>query len=253
MWAAMWGALASAGCPEPWSSEQLGEAIDVVEDAYRDLDERAFEPGIASMFAGIGCLSEVPDRAALSRLHRIVGIHRYIHSAEPESIAAFRASRVIEPRPALPLELVPEGVGVRAVWAAAGGGRGPSRRVVRPRGALFFDGSPARTRPEIHAVLIQHADRRGAITASHYLFPGEPLPDYPQLRPGPWLGSAAASAAIATTTYGLAWASRARVEAIDTQRRFDQVQRTTNGLVIASAAATGIAIGTGTVGLWRAL
>ena len=96
---------------------------------------------------------------------------------------------------------------------------------------------------------------------SRYLWPGTPLPDWPadMLPPGraehPWrvplLATAAGSAVVSGTLYGLAALSHARYEDPATPRgQLDGLRSRNNGLLVGSAGAGGLALGAAAGAAW---
>ena len=276
-------ALASdTACPGLTLGSTLRGAAEQAELAFGATKVPEFQAAISEIESLVPCLMEPvdPDTAAL--VHRMMGLGAFIERDQDQSRQAFAAARALAPDYAWPEALIPWGHPLLGMYQSLSTEKAKFETVAAPAaGWVYMDGRPSEPRPREWPTIIQVSDADGAIQLSVYLWPSDPLPDYGSVsdviapiapepvttqestlpitvaatsttvRTGPrsWLLVTAGGAAVASgVLYGLA--SRSNEQYWDPSTSYDDLDAArgrTNGLVLASAGAAGLALGSGVI------
>jgi hypothetical protein len=221
-------------------------ALDGAEAAW-GVEEESFRVALASVRAGVPCLSQPLEPTQAARLHRIYGLAAWLERDVDGARLAFAASRSADPGYSFPLTMVPAGNPVRRLYESAAGAEG-SVAVPPARGAtILLDGQVADSRPTTRAVLFQLSTGAEARSTA-WLVPTDPLPAYP--RPGDGLRVPLLIGAGAAALGGGALLALAANTASDTtppasQAELDARVSTNHGLVIAGGGLGLAAVGLG--------
>lgn len=198
--------------------------------------------------------------AVAARVHRVMGLRAFVDKDLSLATRAFAAARALEGTDTLPAAVAPPGHPVHEEYIGIDLATGQLDTLPPPReGALWFDGQQRSLRPTRWPTIAQWADPDASRTA--YLWPGDPMFDYPVgpppvgLPPPPPRGSGASTRrwiAPAATLAGAAVTYGAALGVATSFRRGDhddealaRLRTGANGLVIASGllAATGVGLG----------
>jgi hypothetical protein len=277
---------ADSSCTQLTLGATLRDAAERAQEAFGATRVDEFQAAIAELDGLVPCLMEPVDPELAALVHRMKGLASFIQRDQDRAREAFAAARALEPDYAWPEELIPWGHPLLGLYRALSVEEAAFDSVPSPSaGWVYMDGRPSEPRPLEWPVILQVSDSEGAIHLSSYLWPGDPLPDYglelaeaptatpvpvpepvpvaePELpvsvaatsttvRTGPrpaWLVGAGAAAVTSGVLYALA--ARSHGEYWDEQTPYtelDAARGRTNGLVLASAGAAGVALGTGVV------
>jgi hypothetical protein len=247
-----------AACPEDVSAPRFLAQLELAEERFLAMDGAVFSVAMDEASFMVPCLAELVTPQLASQYHRLQGLNLFMSRNEERARAAFAAARAADPQADLPLELVPEGHAIRELWATADPA-GPAARVPLPvSGWLGFDGLAAERRPQTRPTLLQVMTGEGAVQASVWLEPGDPLPAYEaiplpvaraeglSLPRAPLLAGGGAAALLGGVLYGVAASRAARFEqpkpADTTLDDLRGSQRVTNTLVAGSVVAGGLSV-----------
>jgi hypothetical protein len=273
---------AESSCSQLTLGSSIQSAAERAQEAFGATKVGEFQAAIAEVDSLVPCLMEPVDPAVAALVHRMKGLSAFIERDQDKAREAFAAARALEPGYSWPEELIPWGHPLLGLYRALPVEEASFDSVPAPAaGWVYMDGRPSEPRPLEWPVILQVSDAEGAIHLSGYLWPGDPLPEYgldiaaseppqpvptpvaePELpvtvaatsttvRTGPrpaWLVGAGAAAVTSGVLYALA--ARSHGEYWDDQTPYtelDAARGRTNGLVLASAGAAGVALGTGVV------
>jgi hypothetical protein len=145
------------------------------------MDESGFDTAREALVLRIQCVGERLPAAALGRAHRAQALGAFLGSDDLALDQALAGMLAADPGHQLPPALVPDGHPIRAHVSAAGALVRDQRRAPLPTpsdGHVEVDGIRATDAPAARAVVLQHVDAAGAVRASGYRWPGEPLDDW---------------------------------------------------------------------------
>jgi len=243
---------------------ELDARISAAEAAYERLDVDEFRRAIEDTGFLVPCLGEVVAPSLAARTHRVLGLGLYVDGQEARAAEAFAAARSVDSTIDLPAALVPPGHAVRDLFVRLDLSDGAREPIPPPAsGWLVFDGTRDDERPVDWPTIAQVIGADGAVAASDYTLPGEPLPAYPvstawrARKParGILLGVAGGAALGAAFAYGLGVASENSFHQSHPDWDRDDLMAArarTNGLTITAvvlgvgaigSAAAGIAVG----------
>lgn len=234
---------ALAAC-EPLSGERFRLLVDDAEAAWTRLDTAAFTVWTDSLAASFPCLAETTERALVARYHRLQGLRAFIVRDSPRARAAFAATRAVEPAAGLPTTFAPEGHPLQAEFRAVPLDSVMTESVPQAAdGTLSFDAAVGRDRPLNIPTVFQWRGADGAVRATAYVWPDEPLPTYPirtplHLRRSLILGAAAGGAVAA----GLAVTSFLAESAYDDAETCAEARQLYTLTNASAGAALGLAI-----------
>lgn len=241
--------VAGATCPEKVHASRLELLLDDAEAAWSRLDTDTFGKVADQLAAEIPCLAEPPDRAFAARYHRLQGLRAFAARDSVRARSAFAASRRLEPAALLPSTFAPAGHPIQDTFVALPTEAVTTRPVPPPTdGNVYFDAAKTRERPANVPTLFQWRDASGAVRATAYVWPTEPLPAYPSKRPGVsprpvLLGAAGATGVLALgLTATTVLASDAYWDPATPRERLDGLRGLVNG---AGGAAIGLGVATG--------
>lgn len=248
-----------ATCPTPSATADLIASLDAAKAAFADLDVPSFRAAVARMEVQLPCTSDEVTRELSAEIHRMQGLLAFANQSPDRAQSAFAAARGIEPEYRFPETLVPAGNPLLSDYSALAPVSTQTAVPAPGSGVLLFDGQLGGARPDHLPVLFQHINGEGTVAITSYLWPNDPLPGYPlsdtnpsgrgRTRRSMFIG-AISSAVLSGGLYTSAF--------LVNQRYYDSpkplLQReglrdTNNGLVVASGAALGLALGLGTTGL----
>ena len=274
---------ADTSCPELTLGSSLRVAAEEAQAAFGATKVPEFQAAIVKLDAMVPCLMEPVDPELAALVHRMRGLGAFIERDQDRARQAFAAARVLEPAYSWPESLIPWGHPLLGMYQALSVEDAAFETVPAPSsGWVYMDGRPSEPRPLLWPTILQVSDAEGAVQLSSYLWPGDDLPEYsvelvsnpvvpppvpvasddPELPvtvaatsttvrtgPRPALLAAAGGAAVASgVLYALA--ARSSGEYWDPATPYsdlDGVRGRTNGLVLASAGAAGLALGSGVV------
>lgn len=251
---------AAAACAAPVGPDAFDARLDAAEARFAALDGEGFAQAMDGAAFVVPCVDGVVPPAIAAHYHRLQGLTLYASRNEERARQAFAAARAVDPLTELPESLVPPGHAIRELWATADP-ETPSRAVAPPvEGALVFDGATGDRRPEGRPSLVQVVDAAGAVRATEWIEPTDPMPPYspvphwsdPDVRrrgvlpPAPLLAGGGAAAVVGGVLYGIASARAAAFEGpqpatadLDDLRAS---RRVTNTLVGGAAVAGGLSL-----------
>jgi hypothetical protein len=259
---------AHGACPMTRATTaDLVAALDEVKLAYTDVAPEAFRAAADKARGLVPCLSDAIGHHEAAELHRTEGLAAFVDRNPERASLAFAAARSLEPRFEFPTSLVPEGHPVARAYAEA---QWTEERIVLvppKRGHLAFDGRESQSRPADQPTVVQIFGEDGRVDDTAYLWPGQPMPDYPlgdPLVPGAvssgedaatkqqrararnwWIG-AGASALAAGVFYGANKAVHDKYEDPDTPvDQLDDLRTANNALAVASGVSLAGAVGLG--------
>ncbi|MEQ1507808.1 MAG: hypothetical protein ABMB14_36605 [Myxococcota bacterium] len=263
----------SSDCADPVPLDRWVAELDRAEAGFASVDAAGFADRLDEASIDLGCVASAVSPPLAARYHALIGLRQYVDGRLDDTRASFAAVRAADPGFALSTAIVPDGHEVHGLLAGAAPSTTGSP-IPSPRdGEVVLDGRIATERPLDRPAILQWIDDDGAVELTRYLLPADPLPAYPiaaiasevppaeASAPGPsrdrrdrrhraWvLGVSGLAAAGSGALYGLAAHDAARfggplpedwgrAELVGLQRR-------TNGLVVASVALGGVAVGAG--------
>ncbi|MFH1464000.1 MAG: hypothetical protein ABIO70_06425 [Pseudomonadota bacterium] len=251
-----------AGCPAPVPVSELVISLELAEAAQADADLTGLHSSTDRAQQQLACLGEPVTRAMAARFQRTMGLRLLLDREMDQARRAFAAARFIEPGYRFPETLVPQGNPVHDEYQSFPVDNPALEVVPAPqRGHLAFDGREGLQRPASWPTVVQLFDEQGAVLASAWLWPGEPLPTYaprpeaeplvappaPHRPPLALLAGAGASAVASVTLLALSrhaaatWAD----PATHGQEDLDRLRGQANGLLLASGGAALFTAGLG--------
>jgi hypothetical protein len=267
-----------SSCPELVLSFALRGAAERAETAFGATRVEDFQGAILEIDQALPCLMDPVDPELAAFIHRMKGLGAFIERDQDRARQAFASARSLQPDYAWPETLIPWGHPLLALYEALPIDDASYETVPMPAaGWVYMDGRPSEPRPREWPTILQVSDAEGAVQLSSYLWPSDALPAYgdkvpapiaaevPAVEarelpvtvaatsttvhtgPRPWLVATAGGAAVASgVLYALA--ARSHEQYQDPATPFDDLDAArsrTNGLVLASAGAAGLALGTG--------
>lgn len=256
-------------CTAAATTLQLQQAIEAAESAFTAQDLQGFNQANDRIRALLPCLADPITRSMAASIHRSQGLRAFVDGDDAAARQAFAAARSIEPSYSLPTTLVPIGHPARALYDAVDLSEGRWAELAPPRYRLTLDGREERRRPQDWPTIVQTFNADGAVLATTWLGPGEPMPAYevvlaegpgglvlprPSWPPNPRLVAAGgASLLLAGGLYTAAAVSAHRYQdPLTPPESFDTLRGRANGLVLASAGVGLVAVGLGTSALFVA-
>jgi hypothetical protein len=250
-------------------------ALDEAKTAYGNLEVDAFRTALEGARATLPCVTDEVTSHVAAELHRFEGLLAFFDRQPDRSTTAFAAARSIEPNYRFPESLVPAGNPVLKDYAAIDPDSGKIERLPEPMsGRLAIDGRSSTSRSQSFPTVVQLVDEGGRVTATAYLWPGDPVPHYAPkpvvadtgpdgtgptgrggsmsraLRTGPdkrFLLGAGVSAAAAAALYAGAFVVHGRYENEQTPiGSLDGLRAANNGLVLASGVSVAVGASLGT-------
>ncbi|MDP2315802.1 MAG: hypothetical protein Q8P41_23095 [Pseudomonadota bacterium] len=167
------------------TGERFRLLVDDAEAAWTRLDTAGFDATTGTLDAALPCLSEPTERALLARYHRLQGLRAFGVRDSTRARAAFAATRRLEPAAGLPTTFAPAGHPLQAEFEAVPIEAVTTERVPKAAdGTVSFDATVGRDRPANVPSVFQWRDAAGRVRTTAYVWPQEPLPDYPTAKPG---------------------------------------------------------------------
>ncbi len=255
-------------CAEPTTTADVDGDLTQAEAAYAALDVNAFLAAMDHAAEVLPCVSDPVPRHLAARLHRFEGLRGFVQRKPTRSMAAFAAARSIEPAYVFPETLVPFGNPALQDYNALDPSSGRTVEVPeKTDGRLQFDGTVSLNRPIDRPAVLQLFSGEGGVEHTTYLWGHNEMPPYDTIAPPPEpepvappppvstaprhpvnvpLLVATTAATVATgSLYAASWASRSAWASADDPDRVVPLRKKTNGLVVASSAAAGVAVGLG--------
>lgn len=242
--------VARAGCSAPVTAAELASTVQSATAAYGRADNRAFVDESDAAMIELPCLVDPIARYAAGDVHRLVGLRAVVDRDDTRATAALGAARRAQPGYAVPDGLLPADDPVRARYEGLAVDDLSTPVPAPADSTLQFDG-PSVDRPERTATIVQRLDGKGAVVATAYLWPGDPLPswaiadDPPTARgPRPLAIGATLFGTGAVALYAAAWQARGDYFAADAPYTDEVVLRQrADRLSLASAGAAVVAGG----------
>lgn len=213
----------------------------------------------------VACVDVVLEPPTVARVHRLLGLRWFVARKDEAAAQAFAAARRADPT--LRLEGLPEGHVALELFERFDPRTLRDTPVAPARtGALWFDGRKGPSRPEDVPTVMQRVDKDGVARVTAYVAPDEPLPDY-EARALPrettqatrcraqvagWWAATGVAAVASGVLAGLSVGAEANfyeAQPTWTEEDFARQRGRTNGLVIGSATAGGVALGLSAVAL----
>lgn len=261
-------------CDKVAETHEVAAAIDEAYELYRQLEIDEFREQVGVARARIECLETFLSRHHAAEFHRVEGVRLFVDRNSPEAQKHFAAARALEPNFSFPTDLVPEGNPLLDDYNALEPTPGSFEQVPRPKvGSIKLDGSSTLNRGLERPVTFQLADGAGKVVLSKVLGASDAPPAYdaedaggdakegkapkaPRERSAkkgpnvPLLAVAGVAVLAAGGLYGGAFASRGKWQNVaPNSNEIDKVNGArglTNGLVVGSWIAGGVAVGVGT-------
>ncbi len=260
-----------AACPSDAAS--LAAALERAEAAFVKMDAPVFNSASTEALSDAECLSGTLTPALAARLHRVRGLSDFVNGDESGAKRAFAAARAIEPEWRYAVANLPANHPVRTLYDASAALAPAPEPLPQPaQGRLELDGRVATERPTSWPTVAVLVAPDGAVKASAYLDPGEPIFAYPlpapvstveptPIRPGPRRGLQLA----VVSGLSLAAAGGLYLAASGPEERFNDLtivdpddlaalRKKTNGLVYGSLGLATVGLGAGVgavlVGSW---
>lgn len=200
-----------------------------------------------TLAASFPCLSEPTERALVARYHRLQGLRAFVVRDRARARAAFAATRAVEPAAGLPTTFAPAGHPLQEEFGALPLDATITTRVPQAaNGTLSFDAEVGRDRPQNLPTVFQWRDAEGAVRATAYVWPEDPLPTYP-VRVGGNVRRTLLVGAVAggVVAAGFAVTSFLAEDAYDTAETCDDAERLYTLTNASGGAALGLAIAAG--------
>lgn len=274
-------ALAAPACPTPTHAAELSAKVNSAEQAYATFEVETFASSLDEASLILPCIEDVVPADVSAHYLRMLGLRYFIERDPTHADQAFAAARSIDAAYVFPDSLIPAGHSVRTHYTAIDLSTVVPIPIAAARtGSILFDGAPATLgppaisatqRPGLPAI-VQIKDAAGAITATAYVLPGDPLPPYdavpmpvavgsavrrPMSPKVPFAIGAGVAAVGAGTLYALSVSSR---QDFETYREEDSIQNLTSlrnqtnaefiGSVSAGVLALAGGVGAVLVGKW---
>lgn len=174
--AAALSAPAAAECEQPLSLAELDTVIRDAEQAMGRSGE-LFEAAANYGLGMLPCLAEVVPPEQAARLHRMLGLRALVVGERDSARGAFAASHRLEPGFSFPVDVFSASHPIAKLYGEAaelpvGQGEAPGH----PGVVLWFDGHRDEPLPVGASTLVQQVSPGGALLATHYLWPGDPVP-----------------------------------------------------------------------------
>ena len=189
----------SVQCAAAVTSDRVEMGLDTAQAAWVELDVDGFKASTDALLGSLPCVKEELIPPLIARIHRFVGLRRFVEGDQAGAEAAFAASRLIEPRYHFPTSLVPAGNPVIDLFEGVNVGRAEHTVIPGPvEGSIRLDGRLTVERVPDWPLLFQRFDADGDVVETAYVPAGTALPSYEQrLGAGPdaealppWLGPA---------------------------------------------------------------
>lgn len=252
---------------DPCPARTTGELVALLEDAQQALaagDLTTFRGVTDRVRLAVPCLEEEVPRHEAARIHRFQGLRSAADGDAERAAQAFAAARSIEPKYVFPASLLPPDSPLLAQYEATNPNRGDVELVPPPlEGRIQMDGRMSLERPTEWPTVLQLFDAEGAVDATSYLHPGEPMPVYEPLPEDRWdevgyptaggnarlrtgaIAGAAVSGIATGLLLGLAGSSRTAWSEAGTLAEANAAQKRTNTFSTASAVTGALTVGFG--------
>jgi len=180
----LWAAALAWGCEAPSTTPQLEAALHEAQEAFVAADLDAFVTATDEAREMVPCIDEVVPGNLVAVLHRTEGLAAFFEEDTERAGRAFAAARRLDPLYRFPSAVVPSGNPLLDVYVAVGLDDGSTTELPPPaEGSLRLDGRRATHRPDELPLLFQRLGGQGRVQTTAYLWPGEPVPEYPAAGP----------------------------------------------------------------------
>ncbi|MFT5682232.1 MAG: hypothetical protein ACI8RZ_003150 [Myxococcota bacterium] len=235
---------AQADCSLPDLETQVATS----RTAFTTLELETFSGAVLEVEQTVSCLDAVISTATASSVHEVYALRRYLDQnlvddetaviKRVETLSAFRAAVVVDLDYMGPIGLAPAGNRLHQQYQesllqiARSAGESPTTSLPRLRRDQFVvDGVAARERPLDRPMVLQWVDADGDVQETGYLWPDDPLPEWPVPLTNAWVRPA-----VLVSTGGMALTSGALlVSALIASRQVDQHSETLNTTTITPA------------------
>jgi hypothetical protein len=167
---------AHAACAQPTVAHDLLAQIEIAEQsAGRDAER--FSGAAGALEVQLPCLERVLNPELAARLHRIEGLRSFVGGDRQRALGAFAAAQRLTPGLGFPWSVFPAAHPVPQLWDQATAVVREMEPVALPSTALLWvDGVIVRERPTTMPAVVQLQAPDGAVFATAYVWPGDPLP-----------------------------------------------------------------------------
>ncbi len=168
-------------CDGPVSLDSLRSSLSTGHYAYLLMDLEGFHSTIKRAYEQLACLDEVADMPVLASLHLNTALDRYLARDNTATIQAFQSLLALESTFRLSENLAPARHPLQEALARARRQQDdPTQALPPPRmGWLLIDGKRTAQAPTSRPFVLQWTTDGTRAQVSHYLWPGDPLPEYP--------------------------------------------------------------------------
>lgn len=174
-WFVVTAASAADLCPDD-VPDAVDAAISTLYEAYRSVDEAAFDRTQKQLVAAVACLDSVPTGPQIARLHQGMALSAFVNGQSRAARRALATARMMDPGWRLEERMFPPTHPFVDLYASAGD-PGPIDRLgaIKPE-VWVVDGYEALEAPVDRAFLLQ-VKRDGAVVWSGYVFDWAEIPD----------------------------------------------------------------------------
>ena len=173
---------ASPPCVEPTTLLEFQAAARAGEDAFANIDLPALTLARNEALATIPCLGERVSVEVAADFHRMMGMAAFTAGDESLVLAEFRAARRLKPGYEIPSEVAPSRHPLVKLYNQAADSADAElelEAVIPPLdGTVAVDGTQGALRVRGLSAIVQTFDAQSTLTATEYLLPGDPTPQY---------------------------------------------------------------------------
>lgn len=170
-----------SACARPFDTEELTQAIDAAEAAFREQDATTFTEEEVAVVERLNCVRDPLTADVIGRVHRVHALGAFLRKEDTKRDAALGGVLDTDPEAVLPPDLVPGGHPVRLAFEAIleSGDDGGHRALVAVSSGWFeVDGKAISVAPVRHDAVVQRIDGDGKVVETRFLPAGASLEDW---------------------------------------------------------------------------
>lgn len=170
-----------SACARPFDTEELTQAIDAAEAAFREQDATTFTEEEVAVVDRLSCVRDPLTADVIGRIHRVHALGAFLRKEDGKRDAALGGVLDTDPEAVLPPDLIPGGHPVRLAFEAIleSGDDGGHRALVGVSSGWFeVDGKAIGVAPLRHDAVIQRIDGDGKVVETRFLPAGASLDDW---------------------------------------------------------------------------
>ena len=209
---------ALALCDKPSDASAISAGASAAQLAMASLDTDTFAKSVADARASLACLASPINPLDAASYHALMGLDAFMGGDANAATVSFQAAMSSTPDFRLPAIIAPVGGPLDAALAKARGLTSLGSLALPPfDGIILVDGVSSVTYPRDRPWILQLVSRKGEVTETRYLIPGDELPRWappptafqrvlPKVRKQPSVPfgiAAGTTAAAAVTLYAL--------------------------------------------------